>query len=147
MNIAYLSALSALAGSVIGGLTSAIGTWLSQHPQAKSALLAQEKSWRDDLYRDFIVTASKVYADAVMHDDPKIPDIVALYALISRMRILSSPRTVACAEKITHTVTDAYFMPNKTIHELHEMVQSEAIDPLKEFSEATREELQTICAI
>ena len=30
MDIAYLSTLSALAGSVVGGLTSGVATWLSQ---------------------------------------------------------------------------------------------------------------------
>ena len=144
MDIAYVSALSALGGSVIGGLISGVSTWLSQRVQAMSVLLSQDKSRREDLYRDFIVTASKVYADALIHDEPQIPDIVTLYALISRMRILSSPRITACAEGIARTVNDAYFLPNKTIQELHDMVKSHSIDPLKEFSEAARDELQTI---
>ena len=38
-----------------------------------------------------------------------------------------------------------YLMPNKTVQELQEMIKSEAmIDPLKEFGEAARDELQTI---
>jgi len=38
---------------------------------------------------------------------------------------------------------DTYFAPNKTIRELHELMKSEAaIDPLKDFSEAAREELR-----
>lgn len=146
MDIAYFSALSALMGSVIGGLTSGISSWMSQRVQARSALLTHDKSRREDLYRDFIVTASKVYADALMHDEPQVPDIVELYALISRMRVISSSRIIACAERITNTATDAYFMPNKTIHEVHDMVKNKAIDPLKEFSEAARDELQTIRA-
>jgi hypothetical protein len=144
MDVAYISALSALGGSVIGGLISGVSTWLSQRAQAKSVLLTQDKLRREDLYRDFIVTASKVYADALMHDEPQVPDIVTLYALISRMRIISSARIIACADRITRTATDAYFMPNKTIQELHEMIESHSIDPLKEFSEAARDELQSI---
>jgi hypothetical protein len=144
MDVAYASALSALGGSVVGGLISGISTWASQRVQAKSVLLSQDKSRREDLYRDFIVTASKVYADALMHDEPQIPDIVTLYALISRMRILSSARITACAERVALTAEDAYFLPNKTIQELHEMVKRHSIDPLKEFSEAARDELQTI---
>ncbi|HYZ41897.1 MAG TPA: hypothetical protein VE687_14920, partial [Stellaceae bacterium] len=124
MDIAYISALSALTGSVIGGLISGISTWLGQRVQARSVLLAQDKAQREDLYRDFIITASKVYADALMHDEPRVPDIVALHALISRMRIISSSRIIACAERITDTATETYFMPNKTIPELHEMVKS-----------------------
>jgi hypothetical protein len=40
--------------------------------------------------------------------------------MISRMRVMSLPRTVACAEKVMRVTTDTYFAPNKTIHELHD---------------------------
>ena len=37
----------------------------------------------------------------------------------------------------------AYFAPNKTIRELHDLMKSGAgVDPPKDFSEAAREELQ-----
>ncbi len=142
MDIAYISALSALAGSVIGGLASGISTWLSQRAQARAAQIAHDTSRREALYKDFIEAASKTYADAVMHDEPKIQELVAIYAMISMMRVVSSPRIVAYAEKIMRTATETYFAPNKTILELHELIKSDAIDPLKEFSEAAREELR-----
>ncbi len=63
--------------------------------------------------------------------------------MISRMRLLSSPQTVARAEKVVRATIDTYFAPNKTIRELHELIQSGTeIDPLRDFSEAAREELQ-----
>jgi hypothetical protein len=38
---------------------------------------------------------------------------------------------------------DTYFVPNKTIRELHELIESgSAFDPLKDFSELARDELQ-----
>jgi hypothetical protein len=114
MDVAYLSALSAIAGSVVGGLTSGITTWLSQRAHARAAQLAQEMSRRDDLYRDFIVEASKVHGDALMSNEPQFPELVALSALISRMRVLSSRRTVASAEKLMEATISAYFAPNKT---------------------------------
>ena len=130
---------------MIGGLISGISTLLGQRVQAKSVLVAQDKSQREELYRDFIVTASKIYADGMMHDQPQVPDVVAIYALVNRMRIISSARVIVCAERTAHTVTEAYFMPNKTVQELHEMIKSETIiDPLKEFGEAARDELRTI---
>ena len=121
MDIGYISALSALAGSVVGGLTSGFTTWLSQRAQARAGQFAHDKSQREDLYKDFIVAASKVYGDAVVSDEPQIQELVALYAMISRMRVLSFPRTVACAEKIVNATLDTYFAPNKTIRELHEL--------------------------
>ena len=148
MDIAYLSALSALAGSVVGGLTTGITTWLSQRNQARAAQLAREMSRREDLYKDFIVAASKVYGDAIVSDEPQIQELVSLYAMISRMRVLSSPRAVGCADQIMRATIDTYFEPNKTIRELHELIKSGVgIDPLKDFSEAAREELRPFTSL
>jgi hypothetical protein len=143
MNVAFLSALFALAGSVICGLTSGVTTWLSLRVQARAGQLALEMSRRDDLYRDFIVAASKAYGNALLSNEPEMPQLIALYAMVSRMRVLSSPRTVVSAEKVMGKMMDAYFAPNKTIRELHELMKSgTGIDPLKDFSEDAREELR-----
>jgi len=143
MDIAYISALSALAGSVVGGLTAGFTTWLSHRAQARAGQLAHDKSQREDLFKDFIVAASKVYGDAIVNNEPQIQELVALYAMLSRMRVLSFPRTIACAEKIMRATIDTYFAPNRTIRDLHEMLKNgAAIDPLKDFSEAAREELR-----
>ena len=140
---AYLPALSALAGSMVGGLTSGLTTWLSLRNQARAGQLAHDLSRRDDLYKDFIVAASKAYGDAMLSNEPQMQDLVALYAMISRMRVLSSARTVVCAQKVVEATVDTYFAPNKTIRELRELIRSGGgIDPLKDFSEAAREELQ-----
>ena len=145
MDAAYLSALSALAGSVVGGLTTGIGGWLNQRTQARAGQRAHDILRRQDLYKDFIVAASTAYGKALLSDEPQIEDLVALYAMISRMRVISSARTVECADKVMHKTIATYFAPNKTIREINELVTSGVgIDPLKEFSEVTREELQTL---
>jgi TctA family transporter len=66
MDPAYVSAVAALSGSIVGGLTSALTTWVSQRTQARAALIAREISRRDELYKDFIAAASKAYGDAVV---------------------------------------------------------------------------------
>src|SRR5882762_2478158 len=100
MNVAFLSALFALAGSVIGGLTSGVTTWLGLRVQARTGQLALEMSRRDNLYRDFIIAASKAYGNALLSNETEMPQLIALYAMVSRMRVLSSPGTVASAEKV-----------------------------------------------
>ncbi len=145
MDVAYLSALSALGGSVVGGLISGVATWLSQREQAAAGKRAHDQARLEDLYRDFILAASKAAGDALTSNDPKIQDIVALYAMISRMRVLSSPQIVACADNIIGVTLDTYFAPNKTISELQEMMKKgggKGVDVLKEFSELAREELR-----
>jgi hypothetical protein len=143
MDVAYVSALSALAGSVVGGLTSGISTLMSQRAQARAGRLAHDMSRREELYKDFIVAASKAYGNAIVSNEPQIQDLVALYAMIARMRVLSRPQTIACADEIMRTTIDTYFAPNKTMRELHDLIKSgTGIDPLKDFSDAAREELR-----
>jgi hypothetical protein len=59
MDSATLSALAALCGAIIGGLTSFGTSWLSQQTQAKVQQRAHKLSQREDLYKDFIEKASK----------------------------------------------------------------------------------------
>ena len=50
-----------------------------------------ELSRRQELYKDFIVAASKAYAEALVVNEPKTEELIALYAMIStRMRAMSS---------------------------------------------------------
>ena len=145
MDIAYISALSALAGSVVGGLISGTATWLSQRTQVTAAQRYHDKSRLEDLYRDFVLAASKLYGDALTRNDPQIQEIVALYAMISRMRTLSSPRIVASADRVMRVALDTFFRPNRTVSELHELLQKgydAELDLLRDFSEIAREELR-----
>jgi hypothetical protein len=140
MDIAYISALAALAGSVVGGLTSGFTTWLNQRFQVRAGQIAEELSRRHELYKDFIIAASKAYAEALMVSEPKIEELISLYAMISRMRAISSPNIVACAEKVLLETTGTYFEHNRTVPELRELIKSGGADPLKDFAEAVREE-------
>jgi hypothetical protein len=147
MDVAYVSALSALGGSVVGGLLSGAATWLSQRTQVMAVTREHDKARREDLYRDFVLAASKLYGDALTRNDPQIQEIVTLYGMISRMRALSSPRIVASADKVMRTALDTFFQPNRTIRELHELLQKgdgTELDLLRDFSEIAREELRTL---
>ena len=62
-----------------------------------------------------------------------------------RFHLVPLPKysSVACAEKIVSATLDTCFAPNRTMRELHELMKSgAAIDPVKNFSEAPREELR-----
>ncbi len=145
MDVAYLSALAALAGSAVGGFTTGVSTWTSQRAQTRTALLAHKISQREDLFRDFIVAASKTYGEAIVSNEPRLPELVALYGMISRMRVLCSSRTVACADKVMVKTLDTFFKPNRTIRELHETMRGiQGIDLLQEFSEAARDDLRAL---
>ena len=144
MNVAAFSALAALAGSAIGGLTSFLSSWLSQNAQLKAQLFLRDKSRRQKLYRTFVEEASRLYIDALTHDAPDLSKTITLYALISRMRVLSSPRVVAEADKIARLIVDSYPEPNRTFTELRQMMDVNAFDPLRGFAESCREEMQAL---
>ncbi|HYY30834.1 MAG TPA: hypothetical protein VE860_23050 [Chthoniobacterales bacterium] len=144
MNAAYVSAVAALAGSLIGGLTTFAAAWVTQRRQANVQWLLQEKTRRQELYQQFIEEASKLYVDALIHEETSIPPLVSLYALINKMRIVSDPGIAERADKVVRMTFDTYVLPNKTMPELRAMVNSGALDPLREFSEACREELRAL---
>ena len=114
INPAVLPALAALAGSATGGLTSLASTWLTLRRQGRATRLSRERSRRQKLYNQFIDEASKLYADALVHDEAEVSALVSVYALISRMRVLSSSAVVEKAEAVVRVIVDTYFAPNKT---------------------------------
>jgi hypothetical protein len=142
MNPAYLPALAALAGSAVGGLTSLGSAWLTQHRHDRATRLSKDKARRQKLYKQFIDEASKLYADALVHDQAEIAALVSVYALISRMRVVSSSAVVEKGEAVVRVIVDTYFAPNKTFPELRKLMSSHAVDPLRAFSEECRAELQ-----
>jgi hypothetical protein len=54
MDGSVISALSALGGAAIGGVTSIVGAWLSQQKQVMAQEHVQDKLRRQELYREFI---------------------------------------------------------------------------------------------
>jgi hypothetical protein len=144
MDASIITALAALAGAALGGLTSVLASWLTQHAQARAQWIAQDKLRRQELYKEFIEAASKCYVDALQHDKADIPALVELYVRVARMRILSSPNVVESAELVARTIIDTYLAPNKTFLELREMVNSGTIDLLRDFSETCRAEFESL---
>src|ERR1700723_627594 len=100
MDTSIISALAALTGAAVGGLTSGVTNWFNHRSQLRAQWLNHEKSRRQILYKDFIEEASKCYIDALQHDEADIPGLVGLYAKLSRMRALSSPGAVDSAETV-----------------------------------------------
>ena len=148
MDTAYVSAISALAGSVIGGLTSGFTTWLSQRSQARAGMVAHDLARREDLIRDFIIAASKTYGDAIVNSEPRMPELVDLYAMVSRMRVLGLSKTTGCADLVMRSIVETYYTPNRTVADLRELTRSgKGIDPLKDFSEAARQELHAFAML
>ena len=144
MDASIISALSGITGATIGGLASGLATYLSQRSQARALWQSQNQSRRQDIYKVFIETAAKLHIDALQNDKPNTSNLMELYAQVSRMRVLSSPHVIECADRIVKRIIDTYLEPNKTFPELRQMAASGLIDPLREFSEAARAESERL---
>ena len=142
MDASIITALAALTGAAVGGLTSGVAAWLNHRSQVRTEWILHEKSRRQVLYRDFIEEASKCYIDALQHDKPDIPGLVGLYAKLSSMRALSSKPVVECADNVVRKILDTYLEPDKSFVELREMVIDGTIDLLRNFSDTCRDEFE-----
>ena len=141
MSPTLISALAALAGALIGGLASLGSSWLTQWVQLRARSRERDRAHREALYSDFINEASRLYGDALSHEKDDVLDMVRLYALVARIRLISSAGVLASAERTLDGVIDAYLSPNKTLQDLRRLMSEGRMGFLVEFSEACRVEL------
>ena len=83
------------------GPTTGFTTSLISAPRPGRAWIAHDLARREDLVRDFIIAASKTYGDAIGNNEPKMPEIVDLYARVNRMHVLGMRKTTPCADVFT----------------------------------------------
>jgi hypothetical protein len=143
MEAAYISALAALAGTAIGGLTSFATSWATQQSQAKAQRLASEREKREALFGKFLDEAAKLYADSLQNKREDLSALIAIYALANRIRLISSKRVVESADTVNRIIFDSYLSPNMSLDEVRANWVDRQVDPLRDFSEACRDELQT----
>ena len=142
MDSGYITALAALGGAALGGLTSFATSWTTLRTQMKAELSASSKSKRQGLYKAFIDDAARTYGDALIHDKLETTGLINLHALVSRMRIMSSQPVIESAIKVVKEITDTFNQPNRTPEEIEVMISDGSIDILRSFSEACRKEFE-----
>ncbi|MBW6401220.1 hypothetical protein KPL78_25405 [Roseomonas sp. HJA6] len=142
MEPAVLSAISALAGSAIGGLASLTTAWVSQRGTHRQQRLTAEIGKREALYVEFMQEAARLLMDALGHVAGEAGSFATAYALLGRIRLFATAPVAAEAEKILEHIILSYARPNLTFAEMAENVEAQVEnDPLKAFSDACRREL------
>ncbi len=141
MDAGYISAFSALAGAAIGGLASFSTSWLTQRSQLRHSIRQAERAKLEALYNDFIAEATRLLGDALTHQKDDIADMVGLYALVGRMRLMSPSPVVTAAEQIIGNIIATYLAPNRSLHEMIDYVREGRMNILLAFTEACREDL------
>ena len=117
------------------------------HPAENAPHPDHHATQRQALYSDFIVEASKRLTEAWNHQAEGPEVIAGLYSAVARMRLTSSSEIIKRAEQVIRHIIAACADPNRTFDEFKQHVQdSEPADPLRDFTEACREELTSLRA-
>jgi hypothetical protein len=140
---AAIPALSALAGSIIGALSSTVSAWMAQRHRERRELVEKKIAQCEQLYADFINESARLLVDAVQHSLENPGMLVPLYALLSRIRLGSSTDVIQSGERVIAIILKSYFEPNLTPAHI-QSAANKHYDPLQEFSTVCRRELESL---
>ncbi len=143
MDSAVITAVAAIGGSMVGAMGSFISSAINQRFHDRRDLLSAQLARWEALYSDFISESAQLLVDALQHDvvDPK--NLIPVYALVSRIRLNSSPQVLDAAETVLKTILDTYPQPNLAPEQIRTgIIQGE--EQLRSFSEICRRELQLV---
>jgi hypothetical protein len=142
VDVNLITALAGVLGSVTGASAAIATTWISQKSQTVRERAKWETRKRETLYGDFITEGSQRLADAFDHSLDKPETLVKLYAILGRIRLVSSDAVLAAAEECCDRIVDSYAKPNRTIAEIFTTLHSGEYEVFKDFSDACRVELR-----
>lgn len=137
---ASITALAAIAGSIVGGLTSFATTFFTQRNQAHRDFLSRDVAHREELYSQFIKEATNLYIDSLAKSLENPTSLIGLYSLVGRMRLIAGDKVLLAGEKIVAAIVDSDSRPPRTFEVEYKLAHERHVDPLKEFTEACREE-------
>jgi hypothetical protein len=103
VDVAVLSAMSAVLGSIVGGSASITTAWFTQRTQARRERIRAEVQKREALYADFIAECAELAMDSIDHTLDRPETLVKVYSLENRIRLTSSDDVVAAAAVCSRT--------------------------------------------
>ena len=143
MDTTIVAAIAAAIGSLAGASASVVTTWITQRMQMTRTNWEWKLRERESLYSEFLSEASRLTVDAMLHSLDRPEQLVAMYGLLSRIRLISSDEVLLEAEECVRQIVELYRRPNMTVDQFHAALDAHENDPLKEFSAACRSELLT----
>jgi hypothetical protein len=146
MDSTLTSVLAALSGSVIGASTPVISNFVIQRSAAQRELTNREIAQREELYSEFIRQGTGCYAKALSHGLEDIDEIVAMYALVNRIRLFASRSVLEAAEAFVRKLITKYGERNMTLAQIESAALEQHADPLSDFALKCRSELREVYA-
>jgi len=144
VDTAIISALAAVGGSSVGALTPVLSNYVIQRAVSQREIFNHQLEQRETLYSDFITSASKLFARSLSETVDQLDDLVALYAIVSRIRLVATEPVLRAAEEITHEIVEHYGDPSLDFEHIRTMLLQSNVNPLQKFSLACRHELMEI---
>jgi hypothetical protein len=144
---ALLSALSALVGALIGGTASLVAAIYTQRYQDRLQRVAREATKREQVYADFIMSASKLLLNAYVHDGITLTgDEQHLVGLLNRMRLFAPPNVINEAEAVIRGLIEISLKPSVDFRKIAmaELSKNHQPDLLLPFSLACRADLDNV---
>ena len=144
MTSTVVTAIAAALGSLLGAAASIATTWITQRTQTIRAHSEWKLRERESLYKEFITEASRLAVDALAHSLEQPDQLMALYGILSCIRLMSGEEVVRQGEACCRRIIELYGRPNLTTDQIRAVAESHElndIDPLKEFSSVCRNEL------
>jgi hypothetical protein len=144
MDSTLTSVLAALSGSVIGASTPVLSNFVLQRSVAQRELTNREIAQREELYSEFIRQGTGSYAKALSQSLENIDEIVAMYALVNRIRLFASRSVLEAAEAFVKKLVATYGENNMTIEQIKSVALEQHADPLNDFALKCRSELREV---
>ena len=144
MDSTLTSVLAALSGSVIGASTPVLSNFVLQRSVAQRELTNREIAQREELYSEFIRHGTGSYAKALSQSLENIDEIVAMYALVNRIRLFASRSVLEAAEAFVKKLVATYGEKNMNIEQIKSVALEQHADPLNDFALKCRSELREV---
>ena len=140
------SVLAALSGSIVGASTPVISNFVLQRSVAQRELTNREIAQREELYSEFIRQGTACYAKALSQSLENIDEIVAMYALVNRIRLFASRSVLDSIEAFVKKLVATYGEKNMTIEQIKSVALEQHADPMNDFALKCRSELRDVYA-
>jgi hypothetical protein len=144
MDQTIISAIPALAGTVIGAVTSFATTWFITTSQTATARLAAERNKREVLYGRFMEQLAALYADALQRESVDYAKFATAYALRGQILLFASEPVFAAADHALRFVIDITLGPRRSDGEMRKMMDERQHDVVGAFAEACRKEIERL---
>ena len=138
--------LAALGGSIIGASTPVVSNFVLQRSVTQREMTNREIAQREELYSEFIRQGTSCYAKALSQSLQNLDEIVAMYALVNRIRLFASDSVLGAAETFVKKLVERFGENNMSLEQIKAVALEQHVDPLNDFALKCRSELRSVYA-